>query len=839
MELSKPLVQLGYGLIAFSLVMFSFLFLVEDYNDGLGVFIFNYLVASVYFIIFLVRRKELKKEGKHKEFVSYVYPVSLVLFSISAHSLNYGTEINVYSPYVNWMSVLVVLMHVAILAFPYRNRIPVWLQYPLYVLGALGSVVSLYLTIFIGPLLLYSIPGAIFFGISLHSYVPLLVLIYFIKTIVKTENNPVASKAYIAGWVICFVVLGSFLYKWKGIQNQIEHTQMAYKQEPEHGLPEWVMLSQHLPDDPLTESVIMSNSFTQKWFWTDSGFNGFGRRMDIRIMHNPLAVIARSLFGPLEFDFNTLKHILEAKYDLRHQTHRRLWRGDNLSTSSVKTEIEAYPDFRLAYVEKTLDIHYNTHRNSWWRPQQEAVYTFYLPEGSVATSLSLWINGVEEKSRLTTKGKADSAYVEIVGVERRDPALLHWQEGNRVTVTVFPCTPDEDRTFKIGFTMPLAYEAGRLHLDNVYFDGPEVSETQEEVHVRFVGSTPKDLSLPPSLKKISEKEYKLEASYAPNWQMSWEAPEISSKPFTYENQRYTLRTLDKQTQAWEADEIILDITAAWKPWELAGIWDLVKDKEVYVFNPKKTKLDEKNHEALIKDLAEKKFSFLPLHLLNNWKKTLIISHGTENAPQLTDLEGSIYSQDLRYFLFNSTQPLKWYNLGSEVSPYVQSLESFGLLDFALGNMDELEKMMQEKKYPMVDENEQQIALHQSDILIQKEYLEEVEVETVGKNQAPDHVMRLFRYNELLHHIGKAYFDREALEETWIRKAEEAYVVSPVSSLIVLETQKDYERMGIEENRDTLGNAKMQNSGAVPEPHEWVLIFLVLGVILWQVKGRYF
>ena len=36
---------------------------------------------------------------------------------------------------------------------------------------------------------------------------------------------------------------------------------------------------------------------------------------------------------------------------------------------------------------------------------------------------------------------------------------------------------------------------------------------------------------------------------------------------------------------------------------------------------------------------------------------------------------------------------------------------------------------------------------------------------------------------------------------------------------------NYEKNGIEKNVDTLGNASINNDGAVPEPHEWLLIIL--------------
>jgi hypothetical protein len=54
-------------------------------------------------------------------------------------------------------------------------------------------------------------------------------------------------------------------------------------------------------------------------------------------------------------------------------------------------------------------------------------------------------------------------------------------------------------------------------------------------------------------------------------------------------------------------------------------------------------------------------------------------------------------------------------------------------------------------------------------------------------------------------------------------ANDAFIVSPLSSLIVLETDSDYNAMGIEQNNGSLLNATKKGKGAVPEPHEWVLI----------------
>jgi hypothetical protein len=60
------------------------------------------------------------------------------------------------------------------------------------------------------------------------------------------------------------------------------------------------------------------------------------------------------------------------------------------------------------------------------------------------------------------------------------------------------------------------------------------------------------------------------------------------------------------------------------------------------------------------------------------------------------------------------------------------------------------------------------------------------------------------------------------------------VVSPVSSLIVLETKEDYERFGIKDKDNSLYNATKNSSGAVPEPHEWALIIVFVLFIAFHI-----
>jgi XrtN system VIT domain protein len=110
----------------------------------------------------------------------------------------------------------------------------------------------------------------------------------------------------------------------------------------------------------------------------------------------------------------------------------------------------------------------------------------------------------------------------------------------------------------------------------------------------------------------------------------------------------------------------------------------------------------------------------------------------------------------------------------------------------------------------------------------------VKEEKAVENNAPDHLARLFAYNNIMRRVGANYFNDDYINESLIDEAATAYVVSPVSSLIVLETLEDYNRFGIHNQDNSLLNASKNSSGAVPEPHEWALIILFLLFVTYTI-----
>ena len=145
-----------------------------------------------------------------------------------------------------------------------------------------------------------------------------------------------------------------------------------------------------------------------------------------------------------------------------------------------------------------------------------------------------------------------------------------------------------------------------------------------------------------------------------------------------------------------------------------------------------------------------------------------------------------------------------------------------MVQMETGSIEDLIGLLKDKSFYKDLENDKTIVNQYAGF-----QLEETSDANANSSGAPDHLMRLFAYNDLLRKVGKNYFNKKAMEVKLIDQAKESYVVTPISSLVVLETQNDYDRFDIKKSKNSLQNASIGNSGAVPEPHEWLLILLVL------------
>ncbi len=827
-------IKLGYALLAISFFLFGLFehLSLSRRNDSLTVFVMHYVIAVVYAIVLITNdayglRKSWRKENINRTVIL------LSLFLISAFALN--RSLPVFAESTTWLGAYLVITSVFLLSFQYFERLNIWInRLQLFMLGSC-IVLYFYMTAYVANIYGIGIVGILFFGIGTHIFVPLTMLTAC-AFLIRYATHQQRSSFYwaSAGTILTLAFVLVFMGEWNSRIAKIESMNNQSVLHQNNGLPTWVEVTQHLEKDWISEKILKSdlvyttpNKDLQWDFFPASRFWGETRK------HDPLVYIS-SLISKCPLSYDDRVKILQSIFADRHQSNERLWSGDNLTTSYIVSDVDIYPDLRLAYVEKYLSVRNNISDNSWRGRTQEAIYTFQLPEGSVVTALSLWVNGKEEKGILTSKQKATTAYKTIVGVEQRDPSVIHWQEGNTVTVRVFPCTPEEERKFKIGITCPLVGDGDEMIFKNITFRGPFANHSNETFRIRVIGES-QDVVLPHYFKKDAKGDYITEQRYNPDFQVAFKELPLPSNQFIFDGYTYSMRPHRPSFQPANINQIFLDINNSWTRREVNAAENLLDKYKIYAtVDNEFVQLTDENWRELTSAMRQYNFSIFPFHRLDNLESSLIVTKGKGLSPHLSDFKDSQFAEDVgRYF--ESGKQVKVFNLEGGTSTYVSSLCELRGLQYAQGTLDQLNDWLTQKKYPRAEESDGKIVLHDAKIEITKN---KINPESKPKNNAPDHLARLFAYNNIMRKVGAHYFKDDFVSPELVDEAASAYVVSPVSSLIVLETQKDYDRFGIEDSVNSLHNASKESTGAVPEPHEWALIILFLGFVCYLKVRRY-
>ncbi|WP_276479959.1 XrtN system VIT domain-containing protein [Paraflavitalea pollutisoli] len=786
------------------------------------VFIANFVLAVIYFFVMLAARRE--EVGIDKMMPLLLFAVICL---ISCYALN--REMNVFCESTAWFSALLVIVSINLVLLFFFHLFPYWLQQVSMLLLGLGTAVYLYLACYLLPHYPEAVVVFWALGFSLHIFVPLVLFLIVLKFMrYHIRQNKRLVVGFLSGVGIALTVCIVFVIQWSVSVSAINKAYRMAGASDGSGLPPAIEVARQVPNNYYSEKVFKAgmlydlpsvspgNFFSFRW----TGFNQMEKQ------HDPLVMIA-ALFRPAPaLTREESIQILEANYDARHITQERFWSGENLVTDHINTIVRIWPQFGLSYTEKSLLVRNKSLGDGWRNNDEEALYTFHLPEGAVVTALSLWIEGKEEKGILTSKGKADTAYRTIVGRERRDPSLLHWQEGNTVTVRVFPVPVGQSRQFKLGITAPLLRQQGKLIYENVWFDGPGFQHATEDAELQFA-HPPHHLDAA-VFSSYTEKSWKRSGAYDPNWQISLGEQPLSLSPFCFEGSSYTVHPYTPQRQAFNPKQVYLDINSSWTRPEFETVIDLLKDKEVLVYLSGMVRVTPGNRGMIFEQLQQQQFSMFPLFEISHPAQSLLISKSDAVSPNLKDLGDSRFAEQLKAYLPDKER-IALFNIGSQLSPYLKSLKEYRVFNYEFGNLQQLKSLMQQRHFVQCIENSEQVVIDDAGLLISKRPCAE-------PSKAPDHLMRLFAYNHIMQQVGSGLLVDRPVEDSLISEARTAYVVSPVSSLVVLETKKDYERFGIEGADNSLQNASMHSNGAVPEPHEWALIIIgVLAILVIKYK----
>jgi len=818
---------IGYLLLGISAGLYALGEYVDvSRDDNFSVFFIHYFISLAYVIILISNesygiRLSWRKKNIHKTIVL------LNLFLVSAYALN--RQLPVFENSVTWFCVYLLITSAVMMSYRYIEQLPKAVNHIQYLLLGSAVVLYLYLSIHVANFYAFGTLGIIAIGIGAHIFVPVLLLIAAIHLLITNhEKNRAGVWWTVSGAIITIGIVIVFMVVWNTRAKAIERVANQSVIHADTDLPVWVKASQTFKNDWITERILkselvytVSNNHFQWDFLPNNSW-------DEQRKHDPLVFLASTTTTSSLSD-NDRMTILKAITDNRSRGEERLWAGDNLVTSYIVTDVDIYPELRLAYTEHYLNIRNNAIKGRWRGNSQEAIYTFQLPEGSVVTSLSLWVNGKEEKAILTSKQKAKEAYTTIVGREMRDPSVVHWQEGNTISVRVFPCTPDEERKFKLGITSPLPVVGDQIVYENVTFRGPRATEATQTSRVRIIGNS-EHLELPGNFTKNVKGEYLSEGTYDPDLTITMDAVPLKTNQFSFDGFSYSFTNPDPATSTVAFTDIYLDLNNSWTPEEIDALYPLLQEYRFHacvdnVFVP----ISSENWEAVTDELQQNNFSLFPFHHIKNTETALVITKGKALSPHLQDFKTSAFADGIRNY-FACGKKVYVFNLEGGTSTYIKSLKEFRAFRFAHGRTDVLLSMLRNKQFPLTTESDEQVVLHESDMIIKKKQ----KTEQDDHDNAPDHLARIFAYNNIMRQVGVNFFNDDFVNEKLVDEAATAYVVSPVSSLIVLETQEDYERFGIKDKENSLHNATKNSSGAVPEPHEWALIIIFLAFIAFQV-----
>lgn len=180
---------------------------------------------------------------------------------------------------------------------------------------------------------------------------------------------------------------------------------------------------------------------------------------------------------------------------------------------------------------------------------------------------------------------------------------------------------------------------------------------------------------------------------------------------------------------------------------------------------------------------------------------------------------------------NKGAQLQVFNLSSTLSPYLKTLKEHRAFIYEHGNVEQLSSLISKQEFATNIESDDLIVIDNAGLVFSRS------TDTLQSN-APDHFYRLFAYNQLMHQFKNGIYSNREADTILIAQAQQAHIVTPISSLIVLESVADYERFDIKASANSLDNASMKSKGAVPEPHEWALIIITFFIVIWLRYKNY-
>lgn len=789
--------------------------------------VFPYFMFCYSLVIAFMVMRRLMRNSVEDDRKIFHRTLLLTLFLISSYSLNEGMEL--FAPSVIWFRIVLIGVTLNLLLYAYWQFLPHWTKKGMSLINGVGIVVFLYLSLYLLPG--YPLAGLLLpvLGVSFHLFVPLFLLIHSYR--LQSRVGGLDGRMFyffLTGLLLSLSICVAFALKWSSAVNRL-NTVFESAGAKKDDLNQILNAAQYI--SPTAVNVSVLEDAKNEWVRRNSNFDIFSLGLftdsDGNIVnHDPLLQIALFIGGPLRISPTERMELLRLITNGRHERQERLWSGDDLKTLSVDTRIDIWPSCFLAYTDKVIRV--GVDEKSGRSGSREAIYTFELPQGSVVTSLSLWVNGKEEKGILSTKEKADSAYQQIVGRERQDPSIVHWQEGNTVLVRVFPVTTKEPRQFRLGITSPLSVKGGKAVYNSIFFKGPDASRSLETISTQLHESVG-GLEIDKDFVSHANQSYTRRGDCNPVFSLGFDTRLSGNCTYTYGGYTYKMLPYHEELEPVQVTSIYLDVNSAWQKEEFMALAALDDRMDVFIWDGAIERLTRGNAGKYWQKLSRRRFGLFPFYKIEKSGQSLVVTKNDRGYIDMEGLKGTDFYQNTHIY-FRQSDPIRLFNLGGPLLPYQQSLVEYRRLVYEEGDLQILQNRIAKHNYSRVIENDNLIVIPQSGLAIYR-------LPETTASAGPDHLMRLFAYNAVMRLYGENMRPDETELDTIMQLARAANIVTPVSSLVVLESQDDYDRFDLKPDATGLGNAALVNQGAVPEPHEWVLLIGSVSMVIYYGVWR--
>lgn len=773
---------------------------------------------------------------------------TLILAGLSFAANAYVLSHEVFPPFTLRTQIALWISFGALALAVVSDQLPENLRYGFLPFLTAGAMLCIAFIIVLAPVMTFAWILVWAGGLGFLPYSPLFAFIAFAlaaRKIHKSVRRKNVSHVLIAS-TVALILAYSLYYKiqWNRAEEVLRKPEIpAGHNRLDNDLPDWLQKAARLPVNHVTEMVLQPNRRSQVAF--------FG----LQSLFDPLAFLSSggnsALFrgavaseeGPGAEESGRMLHLL---FGQSHAYLDRLWRGHSLITTDVQSHVQIHPELRTAYTETTLAI-YNEDSESSKRIfglnlggaalPEEAIYTITLPEGSICTKLSLWVDGEERPARLTFKSTAKAAYQTIVGVERRDPSYVEWLDGNRLRLRVFPVLPQQYRTVRIGIVSPLKADQGRMTYEPPQFEGPVQTFTERHVNVDIFSKEKAVLettgiSLKEKIVPDGQVRQLTADSAREHWSISMSAP-AAEGIIAAGGMRFAVGPLKLEHRPFTPGAVLIALNGSlsrsqWK--------DFVKklyefDYPVYMLANEWFHTEDPGKALAYLDECEiPAFNLFPLHFPAERKleRVLWVTAGEEQSIPLGELRDSARFENIQK---NTSPALPVAILNGRSSEYVASLVDLDRLLPVAQNEKETLAILREKRTLVPVESEASLPLRTAGLTL----------EPLGAGEGrpgSDLLIRMVIQRRIMRSLGQRFFNKDLENGDLVKLAREGMIVSPVSTLIVLETENDYKRFGIENDPSLLGQSKLEQPGGVPEPHETALLVVIcLALLFFYLQRR--